>query len=208
MMERLRAVEAKHPPGHRRSRRELVVAGAAGAVGAAVAVVATSGSKSPPTPRPTPPQITAAADLDIVVLSALLEFERHAVKVYSLATVALIGGALETAETLLAQERQHAGAVDRAIRDLGGTPAPTGAFDEWDAAQAAARGRRTTLAALHALEQRAVGIYLDAVAQITTEDVRATVAEILASEAEHLAVVTGELGVPQLETPFVVGTGG
>jgi len=205
------AIEAKPPSTHRRSRRELVVAGVAGVAGAAGAVIATSGGGSKPqrrAARAAPSPLETAAELDIVTLGGLLRFERHCAAVYALATSALRGTALDVAVTVLEHEREHARAVAGAIRDLGGTPAAPGAFAEWDAAQTLARGRGPALALLERLEQQSVGAYLDATTQISTEDVRVTVAAILGAEAEHLALVRGEAGGQQLQAPFVVGTGG
>jgi hypothetical protein len=198
-------VEAKR----RSTRRELVVVGAAGAAGAAAAAIATAGSGSGGARAPhAPPSVSTAAEVDIVVLDGLLRFERHCVAVYSLAEVGLIGGTRETAHTLLEHERQHALAVEGAIRDLGGTPQAAGELSEWRSAQAVARGRTSTLTLLHELEEQSVGAYIAAPEQITVEDVRATVGAVLATEAEHLALVLGELGAEQLEAPFVAGTGG
>jgi hypothetical protein len=204
-------MEARQPPAHRRSRRELAVAGVAVIAGAAGAVIATSGGgpKRPPrAARAHPAPLATAAELDIVTLGGLLRFERHCAAVYSLATAALHGTALDVAVTLLEHEREHARAVAGAIHDLGGTPAPAADFAEWAIATTLARGRGPALGVLERLEQQSVGAYLDAVEQISTEDVRVTVAAILGAEAEHLALVRGEAGRPQLGPPFVVGTGG
>ena len=55
------------------------------------------------------------------------------------------------------------------------------------------------------MENRVIAAYLDALPKLTSGEIRARAASILASEAEHLSVIQGALGRPQVPTAFVVG---
>ena len=55
------------------------------------------------------------------------------------------------------------------------------------------------------IENRAIAAYLDALPKLSSPDLRATVASIVTTEAEHASVLLGALGRPQVPSAFVVG---
>jgi bacterioferritin (cytochrome b1) len=186
------------------SRRELLMASVAAAAGggaaAAIAACGGSGSKSK-----TPTVSTAQMDSDAAVLNALLDLEHSAIAAYTLASTRLSGSALASARTFLGHERAHAGALARAIGALGGTPAPPRPRAAYDATFPRLRGSRDALSFALDVESTSVSAYADAIGKIATDDVRVTLAAILVTEAEHAAVVLGDLGRPQVPDPFVTG---
>ena len=213
---RSKPLEAKPHRRHLRSRRDILIAGVATVAGAAGATVAAAGSgsdsrhgkrKQTPT-HTTPAATTTAAQVDIMLLGGLLDLEQRSIDLYTRATLALTGDRRGVVRSMLFQEREHAHAVAGAIRDLGGTPAPGPQRGIYGVTAPAPRRVRDIFVALRTLESESIGAYVDAAVQIETEDVRVTIAAIMAAEAQHLAVVRGELGEPQLEAPFVDGTGG
>ncbi|HEX8744779.1 MAG TPA: ferritin-like domain-containing protein, partial [Thermoleophilaceae bacterium] len=67
------------------------------------------------------------------------------------------------------------------------------------------RSREDALRFALDVEETQVAAYGDAVPTLFTPELRVTVATILATQAEHLAVILGELDEPQAPRPFVVG---
>jgi hypothetical protein len=55
------------------------------------------------------------------------------------------------------------------------------------------------------IENVAIAAYLDAIPRLTSGDLRATAASVVTNEAEHLSVLLGAQGRPQVPTAFVVG---
>ena len=117
---------------------------------------------------------------------------------------ALRGEALAASEAFLAQEQEHADALTKAIKQRGGTAAtaPT-ALDRPRIAS-----RRDALGFAADLENVLIAAYVAAVSGLSASDLRAIAAEIAAVEAEHLAVISGELGRPQVPDAFVQGDPG
>lgn len=199
-------MEADHPRLRHRSRRELLVAAGAGATGAAVAIVAASGGGRRTHSNHVRTTTTTEAQADVALLSSLLDVERRTIATYSVASVALRGRTLALAEAFLAHERQHATALVNAIYALGAAPAAAVGSAQYAAALAPPAHRRDALAMLLASEEQTLGVYVDALPRVATEEVRLTVAAILAAEAEHAAVVRGRLGRPELAGAFAAGS--
>jgi bacterioferritin (cytochrome b1) len=189
---------------HSPSRRELLMASVAVAAGggaaAAIAACGGSGSKSK-----TPTVSTAQMDSDAAVLNALLDLENSTIAAYTLASTRLRGPALASAHTFLGHEHAHADALTSAIGTLGGTPAPPRPRSEYDATFPHLRGERDALSFALDVESTSVAAYADALGKIATDSIRVTLAAILVTEAEHAAVVLGDLGRPQVPDPFVTG---
>ena len=113
----------------------------------------------------------------------------------------LRGSARALALRLQAQERDHADGLSEAILQLGGTPSkpqPTYSFPRL-------RGQAAALRFATGIENRAIAAYMKTLPRLTSPDLRGTAAAIVTDEAEHLAVLLGELGRPQLPQAFVTG---
>lgn len=191
---------------HSPSRRELLVASitAAAGGGAAVLVASCGGSGSKTTSATT--VNTALAQNDAAILNALLDLENSSIAAYMLAATKLTGPSLTAAHTFLAHERSHAAALEQAIRGLGATPAPPRPASAYDATFPRLRGARDALSFAFDVETTSIAAYADALGKFATDSVRLTTASILTTEAEHAAVVLGELGRPQVPQPFVTGS--
>ena len=187
------------------SRRELLVASTTMAAGggAALALTSCGGGSSKRKKVETVSEEQAMGDA--VTLGTLLDLERAAIAGYGVAAGKLHGEALRTAREFEAHEREHAAALERTIRTLGGTPAPQRPADEYLSTFPRLRGKRDALSFALDLETTAVAAYADALPKLVTDGVRAALGAILTTEAEHAAVLLGELGRPQVPQPFVTG---
>jgi hypothetical protein len=178
----------------RRSRRELMAASAALASGAAAAgLVACGGGDSDEGKTET--VSTVAIQGDIELLNVLLDLEHGAIVAYEAILSPQFGP----------HERAHAEALRRMIRELGGDPAPPRPAAEYRAAFPPLRDERDHLTFALDVETTSIGAYADALGKIATDAVRVTLAEILATESEHAAVVLGRLERPQVPDAFVTG---
>lgn len=180
-------------------RRDLLIAGAAALVGGGVAIVAASGGGSRGRVRR---QGITAAQADVAVLVSLLALEQRQIAAYTGAAPHLGGAARNEAATFLVQEQQHAAALRSAIGALGAPLPNTQGAVLPPHVLSKLRHERGALAYLAAVERMALTAYSGAVEGISTEDARVTAAAILATEAEHLAVLTGTPGSPRLSGAF------
>jgi hypothetical protein len=196
---------SQHVPPAGSSRRELLLASAmAAAGGAGAALVASCGGSDSKT-QSTATVSTAQADSDAAILGALLDQENSSIVAYALVATRLHGVAQASARRFLGHERRHAAALERAIRSLGDTPSPPRPRAEYEAGFPRLRDARDALSFALDVETTAVAAYSDALGKIATDDVRATLAAIFVTEAEHASVVLGDLGRPQVPDPFVTG---
>src|SRR5207237_1025944 len=99
------------------------------------------------------------------------------------------------------QEQEHADGLIAAIKDAGGRP--NRAKSSYDFPQFGSQ--RGVLRFAVALENTAIAAYIDALPKLGKGDLRATVAAIVANEAEHVSVLLGALGEQQVPDAFVVG---
>jgi bacterioferritin (cytochrome b1) len=138
-------------------------------------------------------------EADAALLNTLLELEHTAVAVYAAAG---LGGA---ARRFGDHERQHAERLSRAIRRLGGSPVAPKPLADYERGFPALRTSRDALRLAVDLENTAVAAYIDALPKLTDPALRATVAATLTVEAEHMSVLLGELGEPQVPRALVTG---
>jgi hypothetical protein len=179
-----------HPAGELLSRRRALVA--------AVAVAgAISGCGSASTATPTTPEVNGA---DADVLDALLAVENRAAAAYAHAAGRLSGAHRALARRLGVQEAAHAYALTGAIDRLGGVPTPAQTVYAFSARTAADALR---LAAQ--VEDESIAACLDALPKLTDLKARATVAAVVASDAEHAVLVAQARGLPALATAIVRG---
>jgi hypothetical protein len=142
---------------------------------------------------------SAGSQRDADVLRRLLGVERRTVAAYAAASRLLPA----EARGFLAHERDHALGLEQAIRDLGGAVAAAGA----SAATPRLRDRTSALEHLLALEDESAAAYLGALPQLSSPDLRATVAATLTTEAEHSAVLLDALGRAPVPAALFGGSG-
>ena len=120
---------------------------------------------------------------DVPALGAALEVERSQIALYEIGAGLASGREAELVRTILAQERRHAAALEEAIRELGGKPAPP------RASSAYTRGIPHTLDAWrqHAIQAEEVWSagYAAAIPKLANKRLRATFGAMMTTEAEH-----------------------
>lgn len=181
----------------RRSRRSLFHAAGVSMLGASAVFLGACGNGGGATGAAP----AGGSGEEVAILNSALDLEHLAVAAYIAGAPLLGGDTRRLASRLLAHEQQHADALARTIRDLGGTPhAPRSSYDlpELD-------GPSDVLRLANDLEHTAVAAYLDALPRLSSPDLRATAAAIVTTEAEHVAVLLGALGRPQVPSAFVTG---
>jgi rubrerythrin len=179
------------------SRRGFfAAAGVTIAAGSAAAMVG-CGKGGDATVRET--DVDAAADL--AILNDLLALELTAIDAYSTA-IPLFKGAMEAAgRRFLVHEQEHANGLTEAIKQLGATTdARATKLDH-----PRLRDQRDALGLAISLEEAAIAAYVDTVPKLSSADLRATVAQIATSDAEHLAVLRQALGKEPVPQPLVRG---
>jgi len=138
---------------------------------------------------------------DVEILNSALDLENTAVAAYAAGARHLKGSVRATGVQFLSQEREHAAALGQAIKQLGGTPTKTKAaydFPEF-------KGQEDVLNFALDLEGTAVAAYIDALPKVSDPELRGTASAILTNEAEHISVLLGALGRPQVPSAFVIG---
>ena len=143
---------------------------------------------------------------DAAVASSLIEAERTAIVAYGLAGEHLRGGARSVATRFGAQEREHARAIERALRALGGTPPPRRRRSEYVAGFPQVTSADSALRLALDIENTQVSAYADALGTVATPSLKATIASVLTTEAEHMSVILGRLREPQAPQAFVTGS--
>jgi rubrerythrin len=143
-----------------------------------------------------------SADADI--LNSALELEYTAIAAYTAGAKLLKGDVLAAGEEFLAQEQEHADGLVTAITDLGGMPVEPKMDDEYDFPKLTSQEDVLNFAT--ELENAAIAAYVDAIPKLTEPELRVTAAQIVTNEAEHVSVLLGALGEPQVPDAFVTGT--
>jgi rubrerythrin len=147
----------------------------------------------------------AAPPPDVGILNRLLDLENTAIAAY-VAGMRLMGGRVRRlGGRLLAQEREHAAALERAIGRLGGVPHEPKSAAEYARSFPRLRDQHDVLRFAVDLENLAVRAYEEALPKLTTPELRRSAAAILTNEAEHISVLLGAQGRPQVPEPFVTG---
>jgi rubrerythrin len=148
------------------------------------------------------PKNQTATDADIAILNSALDLENTAIAAYTAGAPLLKGELLKLGREFLGQEKEHADALSSAVTRLGGHPSrPKAAYDF-----PRVRTQRDVLLLANMIEHEAIAAYLDALPKLSSPDLRATAASIVANEAEHVSVLLGALGRPQVPTAFVSGS--
>jgi Ferritin-like domain len=138
---------------------------------------------------------------DGAVIASLLDAERTAVIAYGTARRRLGG----LADDFVGHERAHARALEKALVDLGIEPQPPRPQSAYSTGFPPLRSREDALRFALDVEETQIAAYGDSMPALFTPELRVTVATILGNQAEHLAVLLGELGEPQAPRDFIVG---
>ena len=138
---------------------------------------------------------------DAAVIASLLDAERTAVIAYATARRRL--GSL--ADGFLEHEQAHAQALEKALTRLGARPEPPRPRSAYATDFPPLRTREDALRFALDVEQTQIAAYGDSMPALFTPEVRVTLTTIFAAQAEHMAVLLGELGEPQAPRDFVVG---
>lgn len=141
-------------------------------------------------------------------LNDALELEFRTAATYRSAGHLLSGDALEIAERFAGQEGEHIEVLEGAIEEIGGTPVGPRPDEEYreEIPFADLEGAEDLLNVMVDLEGSTIAVVGAAAARITAPDLRRTLFTVIATEAEHLAVLLGELGEPQVPDAFVLGS--
>ena len=144
---------------------------------------------------------TGGNEADVEILNSALDLELMAVAAYKAGAERLRGEVLDAGQTFLEQEQEHADGLASAIRDLGGTA--NRAKSAYDFPELSSQ--EDVLRFAVDLENTAVAAYIDAIPKLSSAELRGTAAAIVTNEAEHIAVLLGALGEPQVPNAFVTG---
>jgi hypothetical protein len=135
-------------------------------------------------------------------LKRALDVEHQAIAAYTAGIPLLSGVPLQAAKRFLAQEFSHAAELSALIHKGGGQPgsALTSGYPF-----GIPRGPADVLQILHRVESLLIATYLDAITSLEPGPVRATLASILANEAQHVSVVRLQSGLAPVPAAFVSG---
>ena len=175
------------------TRREAL-----GGAAAALVLASCGGGDPPPSTGPRPGS-------GIALLGSLLALERASFAAYGACLEVLTGEARAEVHAIRAQERAHIAGLERAIQDLGGTPAPGRDRAEYERSFPTLRSPEDALRFAEDLEERQVRAYLEALTEFPALELRLTAAGICSDEANHLGTVRVLQGLPAAQGPFVTG---
>jgi rubrerythrin len=142
---------------------------------------------------------------DARILNNALDLELIAIAAYSAGAELLRGAALSAGRELLEHEREHAAALRRAIEDVGGVPVAPKPPDEYRRSFPRLRAQRDVLRFAVDLENTAVKAYFESLPKLSEPGLRQLAAGIVSNEAEHISVLLGLEGRPQVPDAFVRG---
>jgi rubrerythrin len=185
-----------HRPG---SRRGFLRSSALAVGGASAALVAACGDEE----QKSPESASSAERAEAEILNALIDVENTVIAAYTAGAPLLKGDLVRIGRQILTQEKEHADALSQLVLDLGGRPSKPKADYTRDFPRLSEQGQVLRLTSR--MENTAIAAYIDALPKLSNGEIRARAASILASEAEHLSVIQGALGRPQVPTAFVVG---
>lgn len=195
--------------GAPQSRRTLLRHSGIAAAGCSATLLAAcgagSGSGAAPTSEAASPATTESSGSgDVSVLNAALDLENMAIAAYTASSSLLSGSVLGLAKQFLAQDKEHALGLRRAINQAGGTPNQP----KTDYQFPSVRRQGDVLRLTSMIESTTIGFYIDAIPKLSAGELRAMAASIVTNQAEHLAVLQSALGRDPVPTAFVAGSQG
>lgn len=183
------------------ARRALLKQAAGGLAGLAALAVSGCGAaaKAPQQSVKHAPQPVRSGD--VAVLNSLLDLERRTVAAYTAGLPLLLRPEARTARQFLDEELEHTGELLSLIKAAEGVPSAR--QPSYDLGHP--RTPDDVLALLHGLERAQVAAYLAAIPRLSPGVVRAAVASILTSDAQHLAILRLAQGQVAAPSAFVTG---
>ena len=177
--------------------------GAAGSVGfAACGGEDNRAITGEPDPKATPQR-------DRAILNGALTLENTAVAAYATGIPLLRGEVRRSAERFLRQEREHAAALTRLVREMGGEPNRPKPPAEYRAAFPQLPDQAAFLRFASDLENVAISAYAEGIPKLKDPRLRQLTSSIFCDEAQHFTVLLGERhrGDPRaaVPEPFVTG---
>lgn len=183
------------------ARRALLSGAGAALVGAGAALLAGCGS-SASSGQPAPKKVAQPIErADLKILRDLLDLERKTVAAYTAGMPLLPHSQAKTAKQFLYEELQHTGELLALIKASGGEDPPRRA--SYDLGHP--RDGQQVLSLLHELERAQIAAYLHAIPRLRPAPMRAAVATILNSDAQHIAILRLTQGLAPIPSPFVTG---
>jgi hypothetical protein len=189
-------------PGDGRSRRGWLGGAVAAAAAGTLALTGCGGSaKTDSTAGQTGTATTDdTSPRDVELLAPALELERRTIDAYVACIPLLSKTNAQAAVVWLSAEIQHTGELIALIKQAGGKAAPR--------ANSYQLGRMPhnqgqALALLASFEQLQIAYYLRTISQLQLATGRAAVSTILASDAQHIALLRLVQGKPAVPSAFV-----
>jgi rubrerythrin len=142
---------------------------------------------------------------DLRLLGSALDLENTVLAAYAAGVELLSGSAREALAQVVRQERRHAARLAEVIRARGGRTNPPKTPEEYARSFPRLDSGRDALRFAVDLENASIRLYLEALPFLSEPGLRQTVAAIATSEAEHAALLRGELGRPPVPDAFVTG---
>jgi hypothetical protein len=187
------------------SRRGLITAAATAAAGALVAGCgSTAAAASHPAIATRAPRGADARRADVRIHTSALAMERQTIAAYAACIPLLPGSEARWARSFVVEEIQQAGALAKLIALAGATAVG----ENGEPAIGHPRDGAEATALLARLESEHITRYLGWIPRLSAGTLRAGVASILASDAQHVTALRRALGRPALGSAFVLGAAG
>jgi rubrerythrin len=142
---------------------------------------------------------------DLRLLGSALDLENTVLAAYAAGAELLSGSARTAVGQVVRQERRHAARLAEVIRERGGRTNPPKTPEEYARAFPRLGSGRDALRFAVDLENASIRLYLESLPFLSEPGLRQTAAAIATSEAEHAALLRGELGRPPVLDAFVTG---
>jgi hypothetical protein len=183
------------------ARRELLAGAGASLAAGAAAVLSGCGNHAHVPRHAVKTAPPAVRRRDVAILNAALYLERRTVAAYTAGIPLLSRSQAKACKQFLNEELEHTGELLGLIKAAKGMAIPRApSYDIGHPADAAG-----VLALLHELERAQIAGYVSSIPSLSPGPVRAAVASILASDAQHIAIIRQEQGENPLPSAFVTG---
>jgi len=180
------------------TRRQLLAAAGAGGSAALLAACGGSGDAGGATRE----QLEAR---DLRLFGSALDLEHTVIAAYTAGAGLLRGEAREHARAIVAHEREHAERLTQMIELMGGKPNPPRTPEEYRRGFPSLSDEDDVLRFAIDLENASVRAYNEALPKLSDPRLRQFAAAPATTEAEHAALLRGDLGRPQVPDAFVTG---
>lgn len=180
------------------SRRRLLQGAGAGTAASGAILLAGCGSTSL---RARAQRAGPVAGSDVELLNGLLDLENQTIAAYT-AGIPLLGpSAAPAARQFLEQELSHAGELAGLVKQAHAKPLePNPNYNLGHP-----RNGTEVLMLLHELERRQLTAYFQTIPRIAGGSLRASVATIVANDAQHISILRSQLGLSPVPAAFASG---